>query len=273
MIYRQIKHKRVHLCSKMLRFFIIRIIYMKYIITIFGALLYSVTSLAQSNQELAYTQQVYETYMWKAKEFYKDCCYEECIESLEFCSRMNRNHFILHPKTFERMRFVPKQGNETQIQQFIQECKKKRIGSITCSKKERMYLYATYWSSSLLDNVSFITPCSVNVKIPSQYIKDAVNSARIAKQIYQSRKLSMGNMNAHRNYREKMSENKAYYRGTNWNRWDGLQTMSYYFWIDLGGNPTIEVKMTTGTYDTLVFYLDVDEIDTYINVLSKVMPN
>lgn len=255
------------------RFLIITIIDMKYIITLFCALSYTMTCLAQSNQELAYTQQVYETYMWKAKEYYKDCCYEECIESLEFCSRMNRNHFILNPKTFERMRFVPKQDNEKQIQQFIQECKKKRIGSITCSKKERMYLYATYRSSSILDNVSFITPWGVNVKIPSQYIKDAVNSATIAKHIYQSRKLSMGNLNTHKNYSEKMSEHKAYYRGSNWNRWDGLQTMSYYFWIDLGGNPTIEVKITTSTYDTLVFYLNVDEIDSYINVLSKVKIN
>ena len=245
---------------------------MKYIGLFLFIILNSISCFSQTNQEQAYTQQVYEDYLWKANRSYKDCCYEESIESLEFCSRMNHNHFILHPNTFEKVRFVPKQGNEEQIQQLIKDCKNRRIGSITCSKKERMYFYATYQSASQLDNISFISPWRVNIKIPDQYLKDAINSAKIAKQIYQNRIKSMGNLNAHKNYREKLSEHKAYYRGVNWNRWGELQTMSYYLWVDLGGTPTIEVKITTGTYDTLVFYLELDEIDAYINVLSCVKP-
>lgn len=225
---------------------------------------------AQSAQELAYTQQVYDTYMWKATEFYKDCCYEESIEALEFCSRMNRNRYILSPNTFERMHFVPQKGNEEQVQNFIQKCKKKRFGSFTCTGKGRTFLYATFQPDSKLDNVSFVTPWLANIKIPAQYINDAIHSGIIAKQLFLSRKTTIGNLQSIKNYREKLSEHKAYYRGTNWNRWTGLQTMIFYFWIDLAGQPIIEVKVTTDSYETLVFYLDVGELDMYINALKTV---
>ena len=242
---------------------------MKYLLLILCSVLQHLFCFAQSALVLAYTQQVYDTYMWKATELYKDCCYEESIEALEFCSRMNRNRYILSPNTFERMQFVPQKGNEEQVQNFIRECKKKRIGNFTCIGKERMILYATYQSDSKLDNVSFITPWRVNIKVPAQFINDAIHSAKIAKQLFLSKKSTIGNFKAHKNYREKLSEHKVYYRGTNWNLWTGLQTMSFYFWIDLAGEPTIEVKVTTNSYDTLVFYLRLNDLDTYINVLSK----
>lgn len=243
---------------------------MRNIFLIITIIIYSVACHGQSNEELAYTQQVYEDYMWKAEKFYKDCCYEECIESLEFCSRMNQNRFILHSKTLERMRFVPKQGNEARVQQFIQDCKRKRIGHITCLGKERMFLYATYKEASQLDNISFITPWRTNVKISRQYLKDAINCAKTAKQIYHNRNLSLGNLKEHKNYREKISEHKAYYRGPNWNRWDELRTMNYYYWVALDGTPNIEVKISTNGYDALVFYLTIEEIEKYINLLSSV---
>lgn len=242
----------------------------RYFILFMSVIICSTGSLAQSNEELAYTQQVYEDYLWKATEFYKDCCYEECIESLEFCSRMNRNRYILSPKTYERMQFVPQKGNEEQVQKKIQECKKKRIGSFTCIGKERMFLYATYQLDLKLDNISFITPWRANVKIPSQYIKDAINCAKTAKQIFHNRNRSLGNLTGHKNYREKISEHKAYYRGPNWNHWSELQAMIYYYWIDLGGTPNIEVKITTNSFEALVFYLTIEEVEKYIYLLSLI---
>ena len=47
--------------------------------------------------------------------------------------------------------------------------------------------------------------------------------------------------------------------------------MIFYFWIDLAGQPNIEVNVTTDSYETLVFYLDVGELDMYINALKTII--
>jgi len=150
------------------------------------------------------------------------------------------------------------------------ECKKKRIGSFTCLGKGSVFLYATYSPDSTLDNISFITPWDVNIKIPSQNLNDAIQSAKTAKQIFIDTKSTIENLKSNKNYRKKLSQHKVYYRGRNWNRWTGLQTISFNFWIDLAGEPIIEAKVTTNSYDTLVFYLELDELDSYINLLHRV---
>lgn len=225
---------------------------------------------AQSNsQELAYTQQVYDSYLWKAEKLYSDCCYEECIEALEFCSRMNSKRFIYHPSSFQKMQFIPSRENENHIKQFIQKCKDKRIGSFTCIGKKRMYLYATYNIDGSLNNISFRTPWGTNVKISKQNLSDAIKSAKIAKKEFSSKKNSLGDFHSHKGYKEELSENQAYYRGLNWNSWDNqLRTMKFYFWINMNEDPIIEVDITTNTNESLVFYLNDSEIGKYINCLE-----
>ncbi|MFC2455695.1 MAG: hypothetical protein ACFNUM_07510 [Segatella salivae] len=147
-----------------------------------------------------------------------------------------------------------------------------KLGIVECVNNNTFSLMAAGNSANRVEYVYFTSPWLVDrqVMIKRADLSQAVNSVGFVRTKFAEWNNVIKGKGFKGQRKDFETKHKVYTREKAWKDWHPMpETLRYTFFVDLGGNISVEANMSLGNSSTFCFYLTRKGLDQFYNLLKN----